>query len=68
MMGNMRGPKQTAIMINPMQPVIHEIFKKKYCDPVNPGIRNRIRDTMIEKESKNYANINSSYQQDPDRS
>ena len=56
-MGNMRGPEQPANMINPVQPIIHEVFKDKQHDPIDPGICYRFRDPVIIEEGEDKTDI-----------
>ena len=58
MMRNMCGPEQTAYMINPVQPVIHEIFKDQQHKPVDPWVFDGFCKTMVIKEGKDETNVN----------
>lgn len=57
MMRNMGGPEQSAHMVNPVQPVIHEVFKHQQYDPVYPWIFDWLHQAMIVKKRKDKANI-----------
>jgi hypothetical protein len=58
MMGDMRSPEQPHLVIYPVQPVIHEIFKNKEHYPVNPGIGNAVGKAVIIKEREDNTYIN----------
>jgi hypothetical protein len=53
MMRDMRGPKKTHMMVNAVQPVIHEIFEYDQGYPVYPGILNAIGKPVIIKKREN---------------
>lgn len=57
MMRNMCGPEKADMVIYPVQPVIHEIFKNNQRDPIYPGILNNPGNTMIIKKSEDDADI-----------
>ena len=57
MMRNVGGPEQTAHMVNPMQPVIHKIFKHQQDYPVYPWVFNGCHKTMVIKEGKDETDI-----------
>ena len=62
-MGDMGGPEQTAYMIDPVQPVIHKIFKDQQHKPVDPWIVDGSCKTMVIKKWKDETDINNAEQQ-----
>ena len=62
MMRNMGGPEQAADMIDPVEPVIHEIFKDQQHEPVYPWIPDGFSDPVVIKERKYDADIKSTEQ------
>lgn len=58
-MRNMGCPEQTANMIYPVKPVIHEIFKDQQYEPVYPRIFDGFSEAMVIKKRKYNADINS---------
>lgn len=52
MMGDMRGPEEPAVMVHPVQPVVHEILEDDQQDPVQPGVLNGFTDAVVIEEGK----------------
>ena len=57
-MRDMGGPEEPAVMIHPVQPVIHEILEDHEYDPVDPWVLQGLCYPVIIKEGEYKANVN----------